>query len=632
MTSPDGGMSTATTDPAFCEPPPPPPPVSAGNLWQLEADPGRIEQAARAWQLYARQARASSQDIDDRVGRIYGNGWTGTTADTYDEHRRKLNKDIRGGADLADQIADALERAAASLRSTQTALDQSLHAITSQVPGASTASGLEFYPADEADVAKVKAAVREAQEIRSGLDDRLLDSVVAMDRTVSEWRTLASALQAAAEGTTDPFTLPPEAPGTYIIRNGDDVVINTGPGNDKVSVRVDPATGEQIVTVNGKDERFPPHANIVVRAGEGNDELSVQPGTAVRVTLLGGTGDDMIRGGAGDETILGGKGADTIMGGEGNDRISGESGRDYLDGYRGNDTLDGGLGDDTVYGLGGHDRMSGGEGRDYMEGGTGADTMSGGAGNDMMSGGRDNDTMRGGAGDDRMYAGYGRDTVDGGTGTDTSFSQSDDNVGEAEKVVTVELKDVGGYIKVEGSPEFVERVQADLDMLRSSPRGQMMLEALDHGHEESRSSMAGAPIIGGFFNQGDTLTIREYVPPPGAGDNSFAHRDVDPDTKGRQMRVDYLPTFDTLYDGPPVTILYHELAHVYDYTSETLADGTYTGSDNPGVPNRERAAAGLPIDHDNDPSTPNRIDPRHPFDYTENGLRDEMGAPNRPRY
>jgi uncharacterized protein YukE len=293
MTSPDGGMSTATTDPAVCEPPPPP--VSAGNLWDLQANPARIEQAARAWQLYARQARASSQDIDDRVGRIYGDGWTGDTADTYDEHRRKLNKDIRGGADLADQIADALERAAAAVRSAQSALDQSLHAITSQVPGASTATGLEFYPADEGDVAKVQAAIREAQEIRSGLDDRLLDSVVAMDRTVPEWRTIASALQSAAEGTTDPFTLPPEAPGTFVIRNGDDVIINTGPGNDKVSVRVDPATGEQIVTINGKEERFPAHANIVVRAGEGNDELNVQPGTAVRVTLLGGAGDATTR-------------------------------------------------------------------------------------------------------------------------------------------------------------------------------------------------------------------------------------------------------------------------------------------------------------------------------------------------
>ncbi len=57
-----------------------------------------------------------------------------------------------------------------------------------------------------------------------------------------------------------------------------------------------------------------------------------------------------------------------------------------------------------------------------------------------------------------------------------------------------------------------------------------------------------------------------------------------------------------------------------------------TGSDNPGTPNYERGAAGLPIDHDGDPKTPDVIDPELPFAYSENGLRDELGAPPRPRY
>jgi Effector protein len=84
--------------------------------------------------------------------------------------------------------------------------------------------------------------------------------------------------------------------------------------------------------------------------------------------------------------------------------------------------------------------------------------------------------------------------------------------------------------------------------------------------------------------------------------------------------------------GPPSAVLYHEMAHVYDYMNDTLADGAYTGSDNPGVPNREREAAGLPIDEDNDPNTPNQIYSEHPYALTENGLRDEMGAPHRDAY
>jgi hypothetical protein len=77
-----------------------------------------------------------------------------------------------------------------------------------------------------------------------------------------------------------------------------------------------------------------------------------------------------------------------------------------------------------------------------------------------------------------------------------------------------------------------------------------------------------------------------------------------------------------------VTALYHEMAHVYDYANGTLDERAGAT----GVPNYEQVAVGLPIDHDNDPSTPERIDPDHPIQFTENGLRAELGAPRRPRY
>jgi hypothetical protein len=172
-------------------------------------------------------------------------------------------------------------------------------------------------------------------------------------------------------------------------------------------------------------------------------------------------------------------------------------------------------------------------------------------------------------------------------------------------------------------------VNADLDMLASSPRGQMMLAALDQAHDATKAPAAGWPVLGGIAYQGDTFTIKETTDLNGyASANSTTFLK----TWSQHPVIQYNPTFDTLYDGPPVTVLYHEMAHVYDYEYGTLADGTYDGPDNPGVPNREREAVGLPIDDDHDPNTPDRIDPDHPYDYTENGLRDEMGAPHRPRY
>lgn len=71
---------------------------------------------------------------------------------------------------------------------------------------------------------------------------------------------------------------------------------------------------------------------------------------------------------------------------------------------------------------------------------------------------------------------------------------------------------------------------------------------------------------------------------------------------------------------------------MYDFTYDTWVPGDYTGADNPGVPNLEREAAGLPIDDDFDPSTPDRIAPQHPYELTENGLRSELGSPHRTEY
>jgi hypothetical protein len=236
----------------------------------------------------------------------------------------------------------------------------------------------------------------------------------------------------------------------------------------------------------------------------------------------------------------------------------------------------------------------------------------------MVSGGRDRDTVRAGDGADRVYLVDGHDAVLAGNGDDTAFGvvRGVQAAAGLERAVTVEVTEVGSYIRVEGSPEFVERVQTDLDLLRASPTGQQMLGHLERAHEESKH----------WLYDGDGLTIRETPE-----DNGRA--EPNPGPLGRlHPEIEYNPSFDTLYDGPPVVILYHELAHVFDYVSGTLTEDDYEGPGNEGVPVRERVAVGLPIDDDGDSETPERIDPDHPIPFTENGLRAELGAPYRPRY
>jgi Ca2+-binding RTX toxin-like protein len=595
--------------------PAPPNPIQvAGPLWELKANPGLIEDAARAWRSLSTRIRDAWQDVNDPAERLISDGWVGETAETFEDHRRRFFGDIHAAADLANLAANRLDHVADALRSAQHLLTDSWSRLIARVPAASGPSGnVTFHPVDDAQAAAVHEAVREAKTIRAGLDDILFDDIMKLERNRREWQVIAAATEAAATGRTEPFVLPPEATGTLVMRDGDNVIVNTGPGNDHVEVGVDPATGEQVLVVNGVATRYPPGANLIIRTGEGNDEVVVPPGSKVRVTLLGGTGDDQLQGGGGSDTILGGRGQDKIFAGDGNDRVSGGADRDYVDGGRGDDVLDGGLGDDTIYGLSGADQISGGEGRDYLEGGTDSDTLDGGAGDDMMSGGRGDDHLRGGAGDDRMYAGFGRDTVEGGTGSDTSFSQPDDRVSGAEQVVTVELKDVGTFIKVEGTPEFRERVEADLDMLRSSPRGQALLAALEEQHRK------------GLVD--DTVTIRE---------NDHSRHDWRR-VPGIQTTSDvgYSPTTDSHRHGqqPPVVDLFHELAHVYDAEHGTADEDTYTDPDTgQEIKNSERVATGLPVDHDDDPSTPDQLHPDHPYDFTENAFREEMGHERRETY
>jgi hypothetical protein len=377
------------------------------------------------------------------------------------------------------------------------------------------------------------------------------------------------------------------------------------------------------VTVDGIPHRFPPTVKLIVRGGAGADHITVDPTarasvdigiptitqvypTTSGVTVLGGEGDDVIRGGAGNDSLYGLQGSDIIQAGDGDDYVSGGDDNDYLDGGAGDDDLAGGVGDDVLYGLDGTDRLWGGGGNDYLDGGAGADLVAGGGGNDALFGGRGDDTVLGGGGDDRLYGGEGTDRLAGGPGVDNrAFAQPDDHVTDVAQRTDVTLTSAGSFIQVQGSPDLADRVQSDLDALRSSPTGETMLNTLQDLHDDS----------------GRGVVITEFDGPNGHDDWRNPSYD----------NVQYNPTFSKA-GGPPITVLYHEFAHADDSFANTIAGGDYHGPDDVGVRNLEREATGLPIDDDNDPSTPDRLDPDHPYVLTDNALRGEMGVPQRTAY
>lgn len=117
------------------------------------------------------------------------------------------------------------------------------------------------------------------------------------------------------------------------ISTTENVVMQTGSGDDTITVNDLAGTGIRTVTADG---------------GDGNDVLN---GSATGASLL-------LIGGAGDDVLTGGRGADVLDGGSGNDILGGGKGLDVLNGGEGNDTLDDGVKDgkaDVLIGGGGAD-------------------------------------------------------------------------------------------------------------------------------------------------------------------------------------------------------------------------------------------------------------------------------------
>lgn len=437
-----------------------------------------------------------------------------------------------------------------------------------------------------------------------------------------------------------------------VTKTGDKVTIETTKKDDKIGITQD-AKGDVTIEVNGKKQTFSgkDKDNLVIKAGEGNDTVTVAKGVTVKLQLEGEGGNDTITidknvktgqriaGGDGDDNITGGSGDDKIEAGAGDDTVDGGDGRDYINGSKGKDKLAGGTGNDVVYGGDDDDAIDGGDGDDYLEGGKGNDTITGGKGKDILSGGIGDDTLKGGDGDDVLYAGQGKDSIFGEKGSNKIFSQKDDTNDSSTKgvkntIITVELTlNPGTSVKVEGSDEFKERVEADLEMLRSSPTSRKMLEEFD--------------------NSKHTVTIKEAAVDSGNSAGATGAGDVWYDSvngkngSGKDGIINYVPSsvMRNTAERPPVIGLFHEMAHNYDYTHGTLRKGVYDGTDktdkidNPANPKpkpdvnvRERVGTGLTIDDDNDPKTPEKLDPVHPKDLTENGLREEMNLPKREHY
>lgn len=409
------------------------------------------------------------------------------------------------------------------------------------------------------------------------------------------------------------------ADGRYVA--SDQLVFTTGAGDDSIGV-TQRDDGTLDVNVNGEsyEVRLGQDQELTIRAGAGDDVIEVAPNVKVNIVVEGGDGDDTITTGAGDDRIDGGAGNDTIFSGAGRDDVFGNSG---------DDVIVGGDGVNIMYGGDGNDRITAGSGTNYIEGGAGDDAIQGGGESDILSGGLGNDRIAVGDGKSTVYAGAGDDSIDNAGANATVYAELGDTInaatGAKPTVVNVVIDpSVGSSIRVEGSEAFVQRIQAELDFLRSSPAGQQMLAEFDKAAEA----------------KGNVVTIKELANEQNGYAQTFS-RDADIVNgragAGGNVDISYNPSFHMDEFPAPVVVLYHEMSHAYNGVNGTFLQGTYYGEgpDSGRVPNAERQAVGLetsadPYDFDGDPATaPTTHNPIH---LTENGIRRELGLEDRPSY
>ncbi|WP_372791417.1 Calx-beta domain-containing protein, partial [Paraconexibacter sp.] len=248
----------------------------------------------------------------------------------------------------------------------------------------------------------------------------------------------------------------------------DRVVVNAGAGSDVVEVAATLGTANQLNGGDGDDVLHSGTGDDVLMGGDGTDAVSYarRAGgvTASVAAAAGGATGTLESDTFGEiETLIGGSGNDVLRGGAGADTVDGGPGSDVINGGPGSDTLIGGAGTDTLS----YDDRSAGvtvvlNGTSGATAGSEIDTTSafenalGGSGNDLITGDATANQLDGAGGDDTLIGGPGDDTLIGGTGTDrVSYA---DRTGAADGV-TVDLGAGTGGASAGGEADAITSVE-----------------------------------------------------------------------------------------------------------------------------------------------------------------------------
>lgn len=352
--------------------------------------------------------------------------------------------------------------------------------------------------------------------------------------------------------------------------------------------------------------------------------------------------------GVGNDTVVTNAQHTTVLTGDGNDIVMTGAGDNYVNTGDGDDIVNATGASSTVAYLGkGTDSFRGGAGTSFVNAGEGDDVVVGGQGHNILYGNDGDDVLTAGSGSNVIYTGKGENVLDGIKDSDTIFAEGTphyitDEIIDGRWTTTKSPALANTYVMtvsssplsesgliIQGSETFIERVQDDLKLLLGSANGQKLIAELSKSIHKSQKPITIAELK--HVNNG------LYIPNLGDGRSYIQVGQAGlPDFGGT---VYYNPTFSTPH-AIPLTALYHELCHAYNFVTGTQflgasPDGHSGVKQAPQVNNIELQAVGLPcavkpFDFDKDPATPPLT--TNPKPYSENGMREELGLPLRKTY
>ncbi len=167
----------------------------SGTLWNLEASPAALREAAGVLRARAVRAGAAQTTVDRSVRSLVANqDWEGDSADVYLRHSLSLTTDLGELESRLEAVAGALEQVAAVLVSSQSLLDHEWATLAS-VPRRTSSGSIWFDPADEAQATRVRSAVAAAVDIRAHVDEALVLKESAFGRAGRSFATISDTWQ-----------------------------------------------------------------------------------------------------------------------------------------------------------------------------------------------------------------------------------------------------------------------------------------------------------------------------------------------------------------------------------------------------------------------------------------------------